>query len=183
MKAIVREEGITGLWKGNISAELLYVCYGGAQFTAYRTTTQALQQLPHRLPQSVESFVAGAVAGGLATACTYPLDLLRTRFAAQGKERIYTSILSSIRDISRHEGSRGFFRGCSAAVSQIVPYMGLFFTTYEGLRPALTQMDNLPFGSGDAVAGVIASVTAKTGVFPLDLVRKRLQVQGPHRSR
>ncbi|CRG91762.1 Mitochondrial thiamine pyrophosphate carrier 1 [Talaromyces islandicus] len=183
MKAIVREEGITSLWKGNISAELLYVCYGGAQFTAYRTTTQALQQLPHRLPQSVESFVAGAVAGGLATACTYPLDLLRTRFAAQGKERIYTSILSSIRDISRHEGSRGFFRGCSAAVSQIVPYMGLFFTTYEGLRPLLTQMDSLPFGSGDAAAGVIASVIAKTGVFPLDLVRKRLQVQGPHRSR
>lgn len=61
--------------------------------------------------------------------------------------------------------------------------MGLFFTTYEGLRPALSQMDSLPFGSGDAAAGVIASVIAKTGVFPLDLVRKRLQVQGPHRAR
>lgn len=29
----------------------------------------------------------------------------------------------------------------------------------------------------------MASVIAKTGVFPLDLVRKRLQVQGPHRAR
>jgi solute carrier family 25 thiamine pyrophosphate transporter 19 len=41
----------------------------------------------------------------------------------------------------------------------------------------------LPFGSGDATAGIIASVIAKTGVFPLDLIRKRLQVQGPTRSK
>ncbi|OKL58489.1 Mitochondrial thiamine pyrophosphate carrier 1 [Talaromyces atroroseus] len=187
MRSIAREEGISGLWKGNISAELMYVCYGGLQFAAYRTTNQFLEELPHRLPQAAESFVSGAVAGGIATSCTYPLDLLRTRFAAQGNERIYTSILSSIRDIYRTEGPRGYFRGCSAAVAQIVPYMGLFFATYETLRLPLGGGQLLgawlPFGSGDAAAGVLASVIAKTGVFPLDLVRKRLQVQGPHRAR
>ena len=41
----------------------------------------------------------------------------------------------------------------------------------------------MPFGSGDATAGIMASVIAKTGVFPLDLSRKRLQVQGPTRSK
>ncbi|RAL04620.1 thiamine transporter TPC1 [Aspergillus ibericus CBS 121593] len=182
MRAIIRQEGITGLWKGNIPAELMYVCYGVIQFSAYRTTTQALAQLdPHRLPPSLESFVAGAAAGGLATASTYPLDLLRTRFAAQGTDRVYTSLFSSVRDIARNEGYRGFFRGCSAAVGQIVPYMGLFFATYETLRPPLAQYQDLPFGSGDAAAGVIASVCSKTVMFPLDLIRKRLQVQGPTR--
>ncbi|GFF47416.1 mitochondrial thiamine pyrophosphate carrier 1 [Aspergillus udagawae] len=183
MRAILKQEGITGLWKGNIPAELMYVCYGALQFTAYRTTTQLLAQLdPHRLPPALESFVSGAVAGGLATASTYPLDLLRTRFAAQGTERIYTSLLGSVQDIARNEGPAGFFRGCSAAIGQIVPYMGLFFATYESLRPVLSGQENMPFGSGDAAAGVIASVLAKTGVFPLDLVRKRLQVQGPTRT-
>lgn len=207
MRTIIKQEGITvrfpypppdqssrkkktangscqqGLWKGNIPAELMYVCYGALQFTAYRTTTQILAQLdPHRLPPALESFVSGAVAGGLATASTYPLDLLRTRFAAQGTERIYTSLLASVRDIARSEGPAGFFRGCSAAVGQIVPYMGLFFATYESLRPVLSGLENMPFGSGDAAAGVIASVLAKSGVFPLDLVRKRLQVQGPTRT-
>jgi solute carrier family 25 thiamine pyrophosphate transporter 19 len=61
--------------------------------------------------------------------------------------------------------------------------MGLFFTTYEALRPVMTAGDLLPLGTGDAAAGVVASVLAKTGVFPLDLVRKRLQVQGPTRTR
>lgn len=41
---------------------------------------------------------------------------------------------------------------------------------------------NLPWGGGDATAGVIGSVIAKTAVFPLDLVRKRIQVQGPTRA-
>ncbi|KAL4892549.1 mitochondrial thiamine pyrophosphate carrier 1 [Aspergillus ambiguus] len=182
MRAIIKEEGVKGLWKGNIPAELMYVCYGGVQFTTYRTTTQALAQLPRRLPQPMESFIAGASAGGLATAATYPLDLLRTRFAAQGTERVYPSLLASVRDIAYSEGPAGFFRGCSAAVAQIVPYMGLFFATYESLRPSLAAIPDLPFGSGDALAGVVASVLAKTGVFPLDLVRKRLQVQGPTRS-
>ncbi|KAF9883878.1 mitochondrial thiamine pyrophosphate transporter [Aspergillus nanangensis] len=183
MRAIIKEEGITGLWKGNIPAELMYVCYGGIQFTTYRTTTQALSHLPHRLPLPVESFIAGATGGGLATAITYPLDLLRTRFAAQGPDRVYTSLMASVREIARNEGAPGFFRGCTAAVGQIVPYMGLFFSTYESLRPSLAGLQDLPFGSGDAVAGMIASVFAKTGVFPLDLVRKRLQVQGPTRAR
>lgn len=108
LRAIVQQEGITGLWKGNIPAELLYVCYGGIQFTTYRSITQLQSELPHRLPPSLESFVSGATAGAVATAATYPLDLLRTRFAAQGNEKVYTSLLASIRDIARLEGPGAF---------------------------------------------------------------------------
>ncbi len=170
------------MWKGNIPAELLYVCYGGIQFTTYRSVTELQAKLPRRLPAAVESFISGASAGAVATAATYPLDLLRTRFAAQGNDKVYTSLLASIRDIARNEGPRGFFQGLSASVGQIVPYMGLFFATYESLRLLLGSLE-LPFGSGDAAAGILASTLSKTGVFPLDLARKRLQVQGPTRTR
>lgn len=113
---------------------------------------------------------------------TYPLDLLRTRFAAQGPIKVYASLRGGIRDIWREEGPKGFFQGLGAGVGQIVPYMGLFFSAYEALRSPLATL-SLPFGSSDATAGVLASVMAKTGVFPLDLIRKRLQVQGPTRAR
>ena len=179
---IARQEGITALWKGNIPAELLYVCYGGIQFVSYRAITQLQSQLPVRPSPSAESFISGASAGALATATTYPLDLLRTRFAAQGTDRVYAGLVASVRDIARNEGPAGYFRGLSAAIGQIVPYMGLFFTSYEFFHLNLASA-NLPFGSGDATAGVLASVFSKTCVFPLDLVRKRLQVQGPTRSR
>jgi solute carrier family 25 thiamine pyrophosphate transporter 19 len=140
------------------------------------------ETLPQRLPPSAESFVSGAGAGAFATAVTYPLDLLRTRFAAQGTNKVYTGLLASIKEIQRHEGSRGYFRGLSAAIGQIVPYMGLFFMTYEMFHQILGGR-NLPLGSGDATSGILASVLSKTCVFPLDLVRKQLQVQGPTRAK
>ncbi|KAI0432140.1 mitochondrial dicarboxylate carrier protein [Xylaria sp. FL1042] len=187
LQHIVKHEGITGLWKGNVPAEMMYVSYAAVQFTAYRSTTLLLHRLAgddadNRLPQAAESFISGAAAGAAATATTYPLDLLRTRFAAQGNDRVYTSLRRAIWEIRRDEGTRGFFRGLSPGLAQIVPLMGIFFAIYEFARLPLGRLD-LPWGSGDATAGVLASVVAKTGVFPLDLVRKRIQVQGPTRSR
>ncbi|KAG5917207.1 mitochondrial thiamine pyrophosphate transporter [Claviceps africana] len=183
VRDILKHEGLRALWKGNVPAELMYICYASIQFSTYRTTTLLLQTtLPARLPDAAESFLAGASSGALATAITYPLDLLRTRFAAQGRTRIYSSLRSAVGDIRRDEGYRGFFRGIGPGLAQIVPYMGLFFVTYEGLRIQLVGL-NMPWGGGDATAGVVASVIAKTAVFPLDLVRKRIQVQGPTRGR
>lgn len=88
MQTIVAHEGIPGLWKGNVPAEMLYMAYGAAQFLAYRETSLMISKLPYNVNNNVKSFVAGAVAGGAATLVTYPLDLLRTRFAAQGNERV-----------------------------------------------------------------------------------------------
>jgi solute carrier family 25 thiamine pyrophosphate transporter 19 len=161
----------------------MYVCYSAVQFTTYRSATVFLQTaLPQRLPDSAETFIAGAVSGAAATGVTYPLDLLRTRFAAQGRHRVYTSLRSALWDIKRDEGFKGFFRGLAPTLGQIIPFMGIFFASYEGLRLRLSDF-NLPWGSGDATAGMVASVIAKTAVFPLDLVRKRIQVQGPSRSK
>ncbi|KAJ4272053.1 mitochondrial thiamine pyrophosphate transporter [Fusarium torreyae] len=182
LKHILKHEGLTGLWKGNVPAELLYVCYGAVQFTTYRSTTVFLQTaFPTRLPDAAESFIAGAASGAAATSVTYPLDLLRTRFAAQGRHRVYSSLRSAIWDIKRDEGWRGFFRGIGPGLGQIVPFMGIFFVTYESLRLTLEGL-HMPWGSGDATAGMVASVISKTAVFPLDLVRKRIQVQGPARN-
>ncbi|KAI1374049.1 mitochondrial thiamine pyrophosphate carrier 1 [Hypoxylon crocopeplum] len=186
LRHIVANEGLTALWKGNVPAEMMYVAYASIQFTTYRSMSVLLRRTfgddSSRLPRSAESFISGATAGATATAVTYPLDLLRTRFAAQGNDRVYTSLLRAVQDIQRDEGARGFFQGLAPALLQIVPFMGMFFAVYEGARLPLSRLE-LPFGTGDATAGVMASVIAKTGVFPLDLVRKRIQVQGPTRSR
>ncbi|KAF2754098.1 mitochondrial thiamine pyrophosphate carrier 1 [Pseudovirgaria hyperparasitica] len=181
---LLKHEGITALWKGNMPAEALYISYGAVQFTVYKHTHSALAALPTRLtlPDTAASFIAGGVAGSVATTATYPLDLLRTRFAAQGTTRVYAGIAAAVREIHAQEGKGGFFRGWAAGVGQVVPYMGLFFAGYEALKGVLGGLE-LPGGSGDAAAGVVASVASKTAVFPLDTVRKRLQVQGPTRGR
>ncbi|KAK3667175.1 mitochondrial thiamine pyrophosphate transporter [Elasticomyces elasticus] len=166
-REIFRHEGITGFWKGNIPAEGLYLSYGAAQFLAYRSANQVLESLERRenvkIPGTIKSFLAGAVA-------------------AQGTEKVYAGLIASIRDITRLEGPAGFFRGLPAGIAQIVPNMGLFFAFYEGFKPIAADI-HLPFGSGDALAGISASILSKSAVFPLDTVRKRLQVQGPTRGK
>lgn len=86
-KTIVAQEGLTALWKGNIPAELLYVSYSMVQFVTYREAHVLLER--GGFPTKYRSFVAGASAGVCATLATYPLDLLRTRFAAQGTSKVY----------------------------------------------------------------------------------------------
>jgi solute carrier family 25 (mitochondrial thiamine pyrophosphate transporter), member 19 len=137
--------------------------------------------------------LSGAIAGATGTTVTYPLDLLRTRFAATGPRKVYPSFIYAIREIYTSEGPKGYFRGLSAGLLQIAPYMGLFFSCYEALRPRIhPALSHLPLLrdqgletriSDGAIAGICSSVIAKTGIFPLDLVRKRLQVQGPTRGR
>jgi solute carrier family 25 thiamine pyrophosphate transporter 19 len=187
LKQILRDEGLTALWKGNIPAEGLYLSYGALQFLTYRTTNIALasDDLPYKPNAAARSFISGAFAGTVATTATYPLDLLRTRFAAQGTDKVYQGLRYAVREIRAGESTKGFYRGLGAANAQIVPYMGLFFTLYEGVKPIIhnapVQLDWM--GSADGFAGIAASIISKTAVYPLDTVRKRLQVQGPSRSR
>ncbi|KAI9870145.1 MAG: mitochondrial thiamine pyrophosphate transporter, partial [Watsoniomyces obsoletus] len=60
LRAIAKQEGIRALWKGNIPAEAMYLCYGGLKFAAYRSISQAQDKLPIKIPNSAESFVSGA---------------------------------------------------------------------------------------------------------------------------
>ena len=91
MRQIVAHEGVGGLWKGNIPAELLYVCYGPVQFVTFKECALALQRVAPHTTADLRHLLAGSAAGAAATVATYPLDLLRTRFAAQGLQRVCIS--------------------------------------------------------------------------------------------
>lgn len=196
--SIFKQEGITALWKGNVPAEIMYVLYGATQFTTYRVVSNSVKSVYPTIPDPTLSFVSGAASGLMATTITYPFDLLRTRFAVQGaagSDRIYRSLPYAISHIYKNEGLTGYFRGLIPALISVVPYMGLMFTSYNQARRLLEYIAPTQSGpdakftdihpliiSHEAIAGFTAGVISKGAVFPFDLLRKRLQVQGPTRS-
>jgi solute carrier family 25 thiamine pyrophosphate transporter 19 len=170
LNSLLTTEGYRALWKGNWSAEWLYMSYGAVQFPVYQYLRD---QWPDHRPDTMGEMICGGTAGLVATTVTYPFDLLRTRFAAQGSQKIYFSIGGAVRQIIRDEGVSGLYRGLLPSVIQIVPYMAITFASYQYFQDLLEN---------SFIAGGLSGVTAKTVVMPFDLIRKRLQVQGPTRD-
>ena len=70
----------------------------------------------------------------------------------------------------REEGFLAFWKGNTAAVTRVLPYMSLTFLSYEEYRAAL-QRSGLSKTSSTIAAGSAAGVTAVALTYPLDLVR------------
>ena len=64
--------------------------------------------MTNHLPGS--SFISGAVSACLTTLCTYPCDIMRTRFVYQGENKMYNHILTGMYTIAKKEGFSGLYK-------------------------------------------------------------------------
>ncbi|XP_073464251.1 mitochondrial thiamine pyrophosphate carrier [Aquarana catesbeiana] len=187
-RLILKEEGLPGFWKGHVPAQLLSVAYGAVQFVSFEALTEGIHtstSLDTRAP--AVHFMCGGLAACSATLTVQPLDTLRTRFAAQGEPKVYRTLRHAIVTMFKTEGFLTFYRGLSPTLLAVFPYAGLQFSFYNLLQRVWNaasppdhdkrgNLKNLLCGSG---AGVIS----KTATYPLDLLKKRLQVGGFEQAR
>ncbi|XP_004041036.1 mitochondrial thiamine pyrophosphate carrier isoform X2 [Gorilla gorilla gorilla] len=187
-RQILQEEGPTAFWKGHVPAQILSIGYGAVQFLSF----EMLTELVHRgsvydAREFSVHFVCGGLAACMATLTVHPVDVLRTRFAAQGEPKVYNTLRHAVGTMYRSEGPQVFYKGLAPTLIAIFPYAGLQFSCYSSLKhlykwavPAEGKknenLQNLLCGSG---AGVIS----KTLTYPLDLFKKRLQVGGFEHAR
>ncbi len=226
-KDIVRREGFwRGLWRGNGVMMARVVPYAGVSFMTYPRFEAAARRAKKQArdawnagPASAKKetdetanenasdvttrFVAGSAAGATATAMTYPLDLMRARYAAAGavpgvqKKQKPTAatqkkkswrLFRDVRAVFRAEGVRGLYGGMTPTLLGIVPYAGISFATFETLK---SRYGEARAGGRDANAnepempaalrllfGGVAGLFAQSVTYPLDIVRRRIQVVG-----
>ncbi|XP_076648998.1 mitochondrial thiamine pyrophosphate carrier [Halictus rubicundus] len=179
---IIKEEGILALWKGHVPAQILSVIYGTGQFYSYNIFMKAFKNLPQLEEWKFSTkFLAGAGAGCVATVASFPCDTIRTRLVAQSnKHPIYKGVIHSCSCIIQHESPRAFFNGLVPTLLQIIPHSGLqfaFYGLFSDLYKKYSSDTNISFYNS-MVSGSAAGLLSKTAVYPLDLSRKRLQIQG-----
>ncbi|XP_057734805.1 mitochondrial thiamine diphosphate carrier 2-like [Arachis stenosperma] len=193
-KDIFREEGFQGFWRGNVPALLMVMPYTAIQFTVlHKLKTLASgssKSEDHSSLSPYLSYVSGALAGCAATIGSYPFDLLRTILASQGEPKVYPNMRSAYLDIVQTRGYKGLYAGLSPTLVEIIPYAGLQFGTYDTFkRWAMAwnhRYSNITTGGNLSsfelfVCGLAAGTCAKLVCHPLDVVKKRFQIEGLQR--
>ncbi|KAK9836298.1 hypothetical protein WJX81_003355 [Elliptochloris bilobata] len=161
--AIGREEGLRGYWKGNLPQILRVVPYSATQLYSYEVLKRAFADRDGKL--SVPARLgAGACAGMTATLVTYPLDTLRLRLAVDPAVR---SLRGAALALLREGSYAAFFRGLGASMLGIAPYMAIELAVFD-----LIPRHHLPFARG-----FTAAFLATTACYPLDTVRRQIQLQ------
>ncbi|DAZ92567.1 TPA: hypothetical protein N0F65_012797 [Lagenidium giganteum] len=182
LRSIHAEEGLRSFWRGNLSATALWVSYSGIQFGCYRELNLLVPPDVAANHKTLVSSVNGAIAGVVATTVTYPLDLFRTVFASQGMPRRFQSLRALTEHTLQTQGVHGLYSGLSPTLFQIAPYMGLSFGIYSSLNAmTASHMDLDTGGLGWALSfvgtGAVAGLVSKLAVYPLDTIKKRMQMR------
>ncbi|WVZ06276.1 hypothetical protein V8G54_019622 [Vigna mungo] len=182
---IVNEEGFRAFWKGNLVTIAHRLPYSAVNFYAYERYKNLLHIYlgeNHRGNTSADlfvHFVGGGLSGITSATATYPLDLVRTRLAAQRSSIYYRGISHAFNTICREEGFLGLYKGLGATLLGVGPNIAISFSVYEGLRSF--WQSRRPDDSTVMVSlacGSLSGVASSTATFPLDLVRRRMQLEG-----
>lgn len=156
LRFIYQRDGFFGFYKGHSMTLLRIFPYAGVQFSAYHLLRRLLPNSPLGI------WVSGATAGAIAVSLTYPLDFLRARLAFS------SSPLSALLLVVRSERARfPTFQGYFATLLGILPYAGTSFLFFQWSRQRVNS---------DFLSGLFAGAVGQTVAYPLDLVRRRIQL-------
>lgn len=187
-----KEEGLMGFLRGNGTNVVRIVPYSATQFAAYEQFKTMLMEPGKTELDTARRLTAGALAGLVSVACTYPLDIVRTRLAVQSAtlpgnasptstEKVkQPGIVRTMSAIYRTEGGIfGLYRGLWPTLLGVAPYVALNFQCYEVLKKHLLPVDrDAPSISRKLLCGALAGSIAQTVTYPLDVLRRRMQVTG-----
>ncbi|GFR47968.1 hypothetical protein Agub_g9792 [Astrephomene gubernaculifera] len=145
LRHVVATEGVLSLWKGNLVTILHRIPYSATNFFTYEATKKALEG---RLANDVaRAWAAGAISGLVACTAAYPLDLLRTRIAAEtavhGQPQHYRHIPSALGRIVSEQGVRGLYKGLGATLVQVVPGLAFNFCFYDTFKRVAMKQQQL----------------------------------------
>ncbi|KAK9810339.1 hypothetical protein WJX72_009024 [[Myrmecia] bisecta] len=171
-----------------VQSAVVFQTYGlSCRYLANRSGTPADQ------PVSLSKvYLAGMVAGTVQTAIITPVDLLKIRMQVQhavpGSSN-YVGSLKQLRNVLAMEGVTGLYRGLGVTLIRDIPSHGVYFGIYEWTREYLEPGSRMR-GSENPwalfAAGGLAGVLSWFSVYPLDVIKSRLQAdprsESPYRG-
>ena len=110
-----QNEGIKGLLKGNLPALIRILPFSSIEFYSFELYKSIFMGNDPKDRTFLKSFFCGALAGLNAITLTFPLDVMRTRLAANtaNSDVKDTHLFKSLVQLFKNEGIRGLYKGYS----------------------------------------------------------------------
>lgn len=179
LRNILRDEGLKGFFRGNGANVIRIVPFTATQFASYHLLRSVVTDGHSNTISSTNKFWCGVVSGVLATCLTYPLDFIRCRLSMQtNNHHVYKGMWDGLTTVARTEGFLRLYNGLIPTLVGIIPYSGIQLSMYDIVRTAICGENEQPTAYQAFFMGALAGVVAQTVSFPIELIRRRMQVRG-----
>lgn len=201
LKFIRSSEGGVGLFRGHSATLLRIFPYAGVKFIMYEQVRALLIPSPE-YETNLRRMLSGSISGVTSVFCTYPLDVLRVRLAYESKvgnapDKMRGRLWQAAKTIY-HEPHpphlppiTNFFHGFLPTIMGMIPYAGVSFWAHDTahdifrsplLRQYAVDHDNPRAHQlrawAELISGGVSGLFAQTAAYPLEVIRRRIQVGG-----
>lgn len=191
---LYRQGGLKAFYVGNGLNVLKVFPESAMKFGSFEAAKRFLQRLEGTDELSrMATYLAGGVGGVVSQFTVYPIDTLKYRVQCanlDSKERGTGLLLKTAREMYREGGLRIFYRGVFVGVTGIFPYAACDLGTFSALKKWYISKKAAELGcSKDDVVlsnlivlpmGAFSGTVGATLVYPINLLRTRLQAQGTY---
>lgn len=195
---IIRQEGISRLWRGTNAGLALAIPTVGIYLPCYDIFRDWLESFTSKnAPQFTPyaPLVAGSIARSLACITCSPIELARTRMQAQkgipmgvkppGILKTLFGVLSVVKNEPMQNNFKGLFvlwTGVGAQLARDVPFSAICWSTLEPVRRHLLTLvgdeaNGASILGANFSAGFIAGSIAAAATCPLDVAKTRRQIE------
>lgn len=177
---IYHEGGLRGFFKGNLAHLLKVMPNTAIKFTFFDIVKIFIPQNQNQsnLSSFAQSFSLASLSTAAQTCITYPLDVVRTRIMIDRAR--YKGIIDCFKHTYRTEGVRAFYQGLGLSLYATCFYSGLSLGVFDfsKLHPQLFHIWGFTVPYARFIVAMTAATIASFITFPLDLVRRRMQLKG-----
>ncbi|KAK6463535.1 mitochondrial carrier domain-containing protein [Scheffersomyces coipomensis] len=194
-RTLYKQGGVKSFYVGNGLNVLKVFPEAAMKFGSFEATKRFLARVEGVDDTSKLSKLSNYLSGGIGGVCaqftTYPIDTLKFRVQCSNLDSSIKGnelLLLTAKEMYQKGGFKIFYRGLSVGLSGIFPYAALDLGTFTTIKNYLVKRESKLLGiREDEVKlssyivlslGALSGTFGATLVYPINLLRTRLQAQG-----
>ena len=191
LKKTVTQGGYRALYKGSSAALASVVTENAVLFTAHSAVKDVFRSFnadPTAELSLGQEALAGGVAGFFSSTAITPAEVIKCRLQVQDRLTSsgvvksplrYAGFTDAVVKIARTEGLKGLFAGLPSVWMRDIPFNFVFLGSYEAFCSAASWKSGkarTDLGAAELfVCGGLAGVSGWSIVFPMDVVKSKMQ--------